>query len=68
MIETEATEYGKPPVLPPGTVKAPRKRAARKPKSGGKPLTRAQGAAYGALGLTLGNAITLAVAKWLGAF
>ena len=68
MVETEATEYGKPPVLAQGATKPVRKRAARKPKAAGKPRTRAQGAAYGTLGLTLGNAITLAVAKWLGAF
>lgn len=67
MVETEATEYATPPQIP-GVSRPKRKSAPRKPKGSAKPLTRAQGAAYGALGLTLGNAITLAVAKWLGAF
>lgn len=47
-------------------VKTRRPREPRKVKRSEKPITRGQGIAWGALGLTLGNAITLALAKWLG--
>lgn len=46
--------------------KTRRPRQPRKVKRSEKPITRGQGIAWGALGLTLGNAITLAIAKWLG--
>lgn len=58
----EAMPYAQPP-----EAKKPRKPRAPKKATGlAKPITRAQGAAWGALGLTLGNAITLAVTKWMG--
>lgn len=66
MIEESQSNYGlgTPPVTP---AKKPRKPRAQKKASGlGKPLTRAQGAAFGALGLTLGNALVLALTKWMG--
>lgn len=66
MIEESQPNYGlaTPPVAP---AKKPRKpRAQKKASSFAKPLTRAQGAAFGALGLTLGNALVLAVTKWIG--
>lgn len=66
MIEENQPNYGlgTPSVTP---VKKPRKPRAQKKASGlAKPLTRAQGAAFGALGLTLGNALVLAVTKWMG--
>lgn len=46
--------------------KARKPRAAKKKAPLAQPVTRAQAAAWGALGLTLGNAITLAVTKWMG--
>lgn len=66
MIEESQPNYGlaTPPVVP---AKKPRKPRAPKKETGfAKPITRAQGAAFGALGLTLGNALVLAFAKWLG--
>lgn len=48
---------------------AKRTRKPRAPKKAtglAKPVTRAQGVAWGALGLTLGQFITLALAKLLG--
>ena len=50
------------------TAKPRKARARRKVSSVSKPITRGQGVAWGALGLTLGNAITLALAKWLGIY
>lgn len=59
----ESLPYGQAPEQ----AKKPRKpRAPKKAPLGSKPITRAQGVAWGGLGLTLGNFITLAVAKWLG--
>ena len=59
----QALPYGEVPEA----VKKPRKpRAPKKAPRLSKPLTRGQGVAWGALGLTLGNVITLALAKWLG--
>lgn len=49
-------------------VKTRRPRQSRKVKRSERPITRGQGIAWGALGLTLGNAITLALAKWLGVY
>lgn len=47
--------------------KKPRKPRAPKKASGlAKPVTRAQGVAWGALGLALGQFIALALAKLLG--
>lgn len=48
-------------------VKKPRKPRAPKPaKKMNKPVTRGQGLAYGSLGVVVGNALVLAVTKWLG--
>ena len=66
MIEESQPNYGlaTPPVV---SAKKPRKpRVQKNASSLAKPLTRAQGAAFGALGLTLGNALVLAVTKWMG--
>lgn len=49
-------------------VKTRRPRQPRKAKRGAQPITRSQGIAWGTLGVTLGNAITLAIAKWLGVY
>lgn len=49
-------------------VKTRRPRQPSKIKRSEKPITRGQGIAWGGLGLALGNAITLAVAKWLGVY
>lgn len=59
----EALPYAAPPEAP----KKPRKpRAPKKASVFSKPITRAQGVAWGGLGLTLGNVIVLALGKWLG--
>lgn len=50
----------------PAPAKKGRARQTRKPRVGQTPVTRSQAVAWGALGLTLGNALTLAVAKLLG--
>lgn len=46
--------------------KVRRPRTAKKTAPAAKPVTRGQAAAWGALGLALGNAITLALTKWMG--
>lgn len=48
-------------------VKTPRKpRAPKAAKKMSKPVTRGQGLAYGSLGVVVGNALVIAVTKWLG--
>ena len=66
MIEESQPNYGlaAPPSAP--AKKSRKPRAQNKASGLAKPLTRAQGAAFGALGLTLGNALVLAVTKWMG--
>lgn len=46
--------------------KVRRPRTAKKTSRYAKPVTQGQAVAWGALGLTLGNALTLAVTKWMG--
>lgn len=67
MIDEQQPNYGLDKNSAPETAKPPRKpRAAKKVKSMQKPVTRGQATAWGALGLTIGQILTLAIGKWLG--